>query len=1107
MLLKKFKNINNVEVILPILVIALLVALFIFVKSSLEVVTETNKANFSYTTKVRQAIEEIDKIVERAEVNLNTLIDMAIQTYDTNKLYDKNYNIKFVRQVCMLTKSILINTPGVTGSWFQVNNDLPFSGSIYDWFEYRDNKIIDMNEKLKNTLERNRKLNPKDDPYYFEAIKAKDTIWSSIYTDADTKIKMITIAKPIYKNNVLIGVAGIDISVANLKQALKNMQNSFEGSEVFLLDEHKNIILGQLLDNKLNQEGSFTFLKLFKGKHTEKTKMGEFIDEGVRKTAILFPLSNNYDVVLTFPNHILFKGFDRLFITIYFVLTILFILAGISVISRYKIIRINKELENEITTTKNIINHSPTIMCVKNAEGRYINFNSKFAEMVGLKNEDIIGKTDYDLFNRETAINISNQDNKVKQTNQCEIDEQWHINSKGEKILLLKYRLPLFDGNNKIVGVLINSIDITKKHEEQELLQKAKEAAEKANAMKSNFLANMSHEIRTPMNGVLGFLQLLEATNPTEEQKEFIADAQKSSELLLHTINEILDFSKIEAGKIKIDNISFDVRSVVEDVTVINTSDAYNKGIDINSLICSDVPQRVFGDPGRIKQILNNLVSNSIKFTQKGEIIIYVNLDLENDEDVILSFKVKDTGIGIPDDKLNLIFESFTQADSTTTRKYGGTGLGLTISERIAELMNGCLSVESIENKGSTFTLTMPFKKDSSNFKVKNSIKSLRKKHILIIDDKSTGLKIINYYLNEANCVVYEAHSIKEALEKINTCDNISAILIDDKIQNIEGTEIIQLLKANEKSKNIPLILYTALAKRGDAIEAREKGFAGFLTKPFKKQDLLEAVAIAINGKSKPNQEEFITKHLIKENRFSKKAHILMVEDTDLNCKFVLKLLNKMGLTCDIANDGMTAIEAFKNNKYDIILMDCQMPIMDGYETTKQIRKLEDGNSHIPIIAITANAMKSDEEKCYEAGMDGYISKPMKTEKLSAIISKYIEPENIKTNDIIQEMVEEVGFSEEEAVQLFKEFLAFLPEMIANLEKSLEENDYNNIKNFAHKLKGASSNLRIEKLVHLSAHLEAESPKEDKKLCLNIINEIKNQLNYYTKISNDILLK
>lgn len=1104
---KKLSKLANSNIVLIIGIILSVFILLTLVINNTRLMAETSKTNFLYTIKIRDTIEEVDKIVERAEVNLEMYAKTIYGPYDISQINNSSYNEEMVKRLDPLTALVLENSPGVTGVWFQYKVSVPFGNKTYSWYERQDGKYINLRDIFKDTAEYNREVNVKDDPYYFQAIAAKKMIWSNLYVDVDTNELFLSLAKPVYKNDYLIGVAGIDISVEDLTIALKNMQNNFEGSEIFLLDENKNIILSQVQPEDKKDETGYFFKNLFNNDQGKDQSI-EYVDDGLKRTAILIPLSNKYYVVITFPNNIIYDGFDHLITLNYFIFLLLFILLSFGIASRIKIIKANKVLENEIVKIHSIINHAPTIICIKDKKGHYIDCNEKFAEITGLDKDEIIGKTDYELFDKETAELQVQNDAEVIKTKKFIVIEQWNISAHGEKRRLEKHKMPLFNAKGEIEGILVNAVDITKKHLELEHLETARETAEKTAKLKSNFLANMSHEIRTPLNGVLGFLQLLEDTNLDDVQKEFVVDAKKSSELLLSVLNEILDFSKIEAGKLQIDNISFNIRSIVEDVTVMNTTNACSKNIDINSLICSDVPQRVYGDPGRLKQILNNLINNAIKFTHKGDVTIYVNQLASNEDSTVISFKIKDTGIGITEDKLRLIFDSFSQADITTTRRYGGTGLGLSISQKLAEMMNGHISVESEAEKGSTFTLTMSFMKDlkhqNKNLNINSSLNGL---NILLFHNNKNDSKIIRYYLNEANCRVIEAHTIDESLNIINNTNNISIMLVDYFACNESNIKIEDLLMKYPNLKNLPLILYTSLARKGDAIKAKEAGFKGFLTKPFKKSDLISTIETAVNNQNTNN--ELLTKHLIKEKKFDSKTKILVVEDIELNCKFITKLLSNMGLVCDIANDGREAIEALKKQNYDLVLMDCQMPIMDGYEATKKIRESQDDKQrNIPIIAMTANAMQSDREKCFKAGMTDYISKPIDKEKLFNILSKYIKfelqivelsEEKIADNSsffsqIIEKLIQEIGFTREETIQILNEFMEFLVQSILELDIAVEENHFDATKSIAHKLKGSSANLKIDKIAFLSAKIESAALNNDKNTCKSLITEMKEYL-------------
>lgn len=1070
-----------------------------FIYRSIKVVSETSKNNFSYAVKFRDTIEEVDKIVERAQVNINVLADAVAITYNDKKLYSERYNLSVIKNFDLLTKAALVNSPGVDGIWFQGNVDLPFSNKIYIWYSVKNGKIINLKEKIFGNNPHPRRLTPENDPYYFEAVRNKTITWSDVYRDTDVHMDMISVSEPIYKNNKLIGVVGFDITLDNLQNALKSMQSVIDGSEIFLLNDKHLIVLEQLNSNK--KVDKYFFLKLFQKKFNKNEETVEFIDGGVRKSAILLSLSNKYNVVVTFPNTLIFKGFDNLFKILFFIFFLLFVLGVLDLQDKLKIKRINFELESEKNKLRTIVDLSPSIILLKNLDGFYIDCNRNFLDLMKITKEDYVGKTDEELFSAEEVIDIRKNDKIAIESKQSVVTDYCYKLHNDEVIYVEKHIMPILDKNNEVTGLLIIAFDITKQKLTHDLLKTAKDDAEKTAVMKSNFLANMSHEIRTPLNGVIGFIQLLKDTNLTKEQAEFIEDAQKSSEILLNVLNEILDFSKIEAEKLIIENTSFDIRSLVEDITIVSTANSERKGLEVNSLICSDVPQKLFGDPARIKQVLNNLVGNAVKFTQSGEIVIYVKQISEDDDKSILCFEVKDTGIGIPEDKFITIFEEFTQADTTTTRKYGGTGLGLAICKKLVKLMGGEIKVESKINEGSIFSFTLPLEKDKNSDKdACELINSLNGSKILVVSDNQTDLKIINYYLNEANCIINEASSCAEAINIINSDNsNISVIILNYKIQNEKEEDFNQLMK---NSINIPKLLYIPLAQIVDYARAKEIGFSACLAKPIKRMELIETISNLIYGNSAENSD-FIHNCSKNDLYFNPDLKILVVEDSKINTKLISKILANNGLTPDIVFDGYEAIEAFKAKQYDLILMDCQMPVMDGYKATEEIRKLEGGLRHTPIIAMTANVLSKDEQKCYNAGMDGYIKKPIEISSLLGIINKYIlnsYPVNQRMSDDIDEpisisniidlIVSELGFDKEDAVQIISEYIEHIPANIYEFESYIDKNNFKELSSSVHKLKGASANLRAKKMASLCQALENAASKENKALCVSIVNDL-----------------
>jgi len=745
--------------------------------------------------------------------------------------------------------------------------------------------------------------------------------------------------------------------------------------------------------------------------------------------------------------------------------------------------RAQEDLEREREQLQQIVADAPVAMAMLDREGRHLAHSSRWLRYVGVSEPTVVGRLLKDLwpdmpgkyeevFRRALGGEVvSEHEDALERKDGSAVWMRWTVH-------------PWRGEGGDVTGVVlaVQSIDP---------LVRARQEAVEASRLKSDFVANMSHEIRTPMNGVIGMTRLLLDTELTQEQREYAEIIDGSGRALLEIINDILDFSKIEAGRIDLEVVDFDLRRAVREVLGSFAEAAQARGLELLCLIRHDVPSALRGDPGRLRQVLTNLVGNAVKFTERGEVVLRVTMASAQGDSVMVRFEVRDTGIGIAPEVMPQLFESFVQADGSTTRRFGGTGLGLAISRRLVELMGGEIDVHSEVDRGSTFWFTVRLERQAQETSAMPSFTRLAGLRVLVVDDNATNRQILRQQLAHWGIRVTTVESGPRALTALRHAaeagPGFDLAILDMKMPEMDGLSLARAIKSENALRGVKLVLLTSFGQRGHGAEAFRIGISAYLTKPVDETDLYDClVEVLARGRAR-RAPALVTRHSLRERRPPHGARVLVAEDNEVNQKVAARLLEKLGYRVEVADNGEEAVEACRRSRYDAVLMDGQMPVLDGFEATRRIRELEGEGPRIPIIAMTASAMKGDRERCLEAGMDDYVSKPVTPEALGAALARWVRapatepgetlpgPETAASGEGLDEAIVESLMSVDEDGTLIEEvvatFLKLAPVRLAELRKA-SRGRAEALERAAHSFLGSCANVGCRNMADLCAKLE-----------------------------------
>ncbi|MEI6055315.1 MAG: response regulator [Lentisphaerota bacterium] len=1017
-------------------------------------------------------------IMAGAEVTLKEMSAVIAENFNQDFVNKPDKLKKFINAIDDVTKATLEHKPYFQGAWFQTNPAIAsLSSSYYSWYFRGEVKKI---KKFEETT--TRPMTAQSDPYFYNAVKANKAVMSGVYRDVDLQMDLVTISEPVYKDGILVGVSGIDFSIEDIKSIFSQAKARQRDINLYLYDYQKNLIASTDAPSASLEAHISKYLN---DKDTSKSTWF--------KDSLIFemPLAGDtYFLVMETPASVIFSGVRQVFFVTFALIGFLIIMLIVILIDRYKLFNYARKISEQWGIISGLMNSIPDQIALRDKFGKFIGCNEPYAKFFGKNKENIIGKSIEQILPEMLATPTAKEDKKVINDEEI-INEE--IEFSGDSIVYIdSCKAPLYDSNHEIIGVLNVGRDITlKKKAEQELIE-AKRKAEAFASVKANFLRNMSHEILTPINGIAGFLELLDDTKLDVEQSDYVKEARTSADVLLNLVREILEFSKIQDGQLILEHAKMDIRGLVGEIISANLSNVEQKKIVFNTLVRTHVPDFILGDKLRLKQLLNIFIGNAIKFTNNyGEVKLDINSHDISEKEVELHFTITDTGCGISASEIEKIKEAFEKIDFETTKKYGGIGLGLAIANRLVKIMSSSIEIKSEVAKGSSFTFSIKTQIASGD-KISPEKDILKNIDVLVVEGNKSTADIIKYYLESCGARAKYVLNADEGINLYKINPDFSAVIIGSDLKENNCFDVFEALK---EFRSVPMILLCDNCRTAEGHLAKGKGFSAVVKKPFMQKDIVEAVQKSFDKTqlvSPAYREE--SSAVIPE----KQLNILLVEDTEMHRKMILRTLENIGIPAtDFVSDGYQAIKNCEEKAYDLIIMDCQLPLMDGYEAARRIRNLGTKTQHTIIVGLTAYNLEGEREKCMNSGMDEFLSKPLEAveliEKLSTleILGKDKAFQQAALYKKAQHISKTSGLKIEDSIKILNEYKARIPKYILDITTAIQKKDFKAIYAPAGSIKELSPFLGMEKLTIFTKDLQLAAEVQDAQLCTIRIEEIR----------------